>query len=89
MAGTCECGNEPSGSIKCGESLDLTRHVRNYIWVNYTFIGISTEMAAGLYIGASDRGLVPTQSILSSRLLTHREERRCREEVFGLPSAKG
>ena len=19
MAGTCECGNEPSGSIKCGE----------------------------------------------------------------------
>ena len=23
MAGTCECGNEPSGSIKCGEFLDL------------------------------------------------------------------
>jgi hypothetical protein len=22
MAGTCECGNEPSGSIKCGEFLD-------------------------------------------------------------------
>jgi hypothetical protein len=21
-AGTCECGNEPSGSIKCGEILD-------------------------------------------------------------------
>ena len=21
-AGTCECGNEPSGSIKCGEFLD-------------------------------------------------------------------
>ena len=21
VAGTCECGNEPSGSIKCGESL--------------------------------------------------------------------
>ena len=21
MAGTCECGNEPSGSIKCGEFL--------------------------------------------------------------------
>jgi len=20
VAGTCECGNEPSGSIKCGES---------------------------------------------------------------------
>ena len=22
VAGTCECGNEPSGSIKCGECLD-------------------------------------------------------------------
>jgi hypothetical protein len=22
MAGCCECGNEPSGSIKCGEFLD-------------------------------------------------------------------
>ena len=22
MAGTCECGNEPSGSKKCGEFLD-------------------------------------------------------------------
>ena len=22
MAGPCECGNEPSGSIKCGEFLD-------------------------------------------------------------------
>ena len=22
MAGTCECGNETSGSIKCGEFLD-------------------------------------------------------------------
>jgi hypothetical protein len=22
VAGTCECGNEPSGSIKCGELLD-------------------------------------------------------------------
>jgi len=21
-AGTCECGNEPSGSVKCGEFLD-------------------------------------------------------------------
>jgi hypothetical protein len=22
VAGNCECGNEPSGSIKCGEFLD-------------------------------------------------------------------
>ena len=22
LAGTCECGNEPSGFIKCGEFLD-------------------------------------------------------------------
>jgi hypothetical protein len=22
LAGTCKCGNEPSGSIKCGEFLD-------------------------------------------------------------------
>ena len=22
VAGTCECGNEPLGSIKCGEFLD-------------------------------------------------------------------
>ena len=22
VAGTCECGNEPSGSIKCGKFLD-------------------------------------------------------------------
>jgi hypothetical protein len=22
VSGTCECGNEPSGSIKCGEFLD-------------------------------------------------------------------
>jgi hypothetical protein len=22
LAGTCECGNEPSGSIKCGKFLD-------------------------------------------------------------------
>ena len=25
MAGTCECGNEPSGPIKCGEFLDYLR----------------------------------------------------------------
>ena len=24
-AGTCDCGNEPSGSIKCGEFLDWLR----------------------------------------------------------------
>jgi hypothetical protein len=23
VAGTCECGNEPSGSVKCGEFLDI------------------------------------------------------------------
>jgi len=22
MAGTCECGNDPSGPVKCGEFLD-------------------------------------------------------------------
>jgi len=22
VAGTCECGNEPSGSIKCGKYID-------------------------------------------------------------------
>jgi len=22
VAGTCDCGNEPSGSIKCGELID-------------------------------------------------------------------
>ena len=25
LVGTCECGNKPSGSIKCGEFLDLLR----------------------------------------------------------------
>jgi len=25
MVGTCECDNEPSGSIKCGEFLDLLK----------------------------------------------------------------
>ena len=25
VAGTCECGNEPSGSIKCGEFIDQLR----------------------------------------------------------------
>ena len=25
VAGTCECGNEPSGTIKCGEFVDLLR----------------------------------------------------------------
>jgi hypothetical protein len=25
VAETCECGNEPSGYIKCGEFLDLLR----------------------------------------------------------------
>jgi len=25
VAGTCDCGNEPSGSIKCGEFLDLLK----------------------------------------------------------------
>jgi hypothetical protein len=25
VTGTCECGNKPSGSIKCGESLDLLK----------------------------------------------------------------
>ena len=25
MAGSCECGNEPSGSIKCGEFLNWLR----------------------------------------------------------------
>ena len=24
MADTCKCGNEPSGSIKCGEFLELS-----------------------------------------------------------------
>jgi hypothetical protein len=27
VAGTCECGNEPSGSIKCGEFLDQLKSV--------------------------------------------------------------
>jgi hypothetical protein len=26
VAGCCECGNEPSGSIKCGEFLELLRN---------------------------------------------------------------
>jgi hypothetical protein len=26
MAGSCECGNEPSSSIKCGEILDRLRN---------------------------------------------------------------
>ena len=26
MAGTCEYGDEPSGSIKCGEFLDLLKN---------------------------------------------------------------
>jgi hypothetical protein len=26
VAGTCECGNEPSDSIKCGESLDWLKN---------------------------------------------------------------
>jgi len=26
VAGTCECGNEPLGSIKCGEFLDYLRN---------------------------------------------------------------
>jgi len=25
VAGTCDCGNEPSGSIKCGEIFDHLR----------------------------------------------------------------
>ena len=25
VAGSCECGNEPSGSVKCGEFLDKLR----------------------------------------------------------------
>jgi len=25
VANTCECGNEPSGCIKCGDFLDLLR----------------------------------------------------------------
>ena len=25
MADACECGNEPSGSVKCGEFLDQMR----------------------------------------------------------------
>ena len=27
MAGSCECGNEPAGSIKCGEFLDWLKTV--------------------------------------------------------------
>jgi len=27
VAGTCDCGNEPSGSIKCGEFLDWLQSV--------------------------------------------------------------
>ena len=26
VAGTCECGNEPSGTIKCGEFLDQLKN---------------------------------------------------------------
>ena len=37
MAGTCECGNEPSDYIKCGEFLDGLRSVMpTYFWVQYT-----------------------------------------------------
>jgi hypothetical protein len=25
VEGTCDCGNEPSGSVKCGEFLDQLR----------------------------------------------------------------
>ena len=28
VTATCECGNEPSGSIKCGEFLDWLKSVR-------------------------------------------------------------
>jgi hypothetical protein len=31
VAGTCEYGDEPSGSVKCGEFLD---QLRNYLLTN-------------------------------------------------------
>jgi hypothetical protein len=27
VVGTCECSNEPSGTIKCGEFLDLAENL--------------------------------------------------------------
>ena len=39
VAGTCECGDEPSGSIKCGEFLDQLKtgyHLKDSaLWSNY------------------------------------------------------
>jgi hypothetical protein len=35
VAGTCECGNEPSGSIKCGEFLDWLLKKDSAPWSQY------------------------------------------------------
>jgi hypothetical protein len=44
MAGSCECGNEPSGSIKCGEFLDDLLASQEGLWsmelVSYNFVGL-------------------------------------------------
>jgi len=53
-------------------------------------------LACMRYIGALDRGLVRTLGVPTSRLMTHREQRRCSlcdiivgEVRFGLPVAMG
>ena len=40
VSGTCECGNEPSGFIKCGELLDWLRNGWLYkkesaVWIEW------------------------------------------------------
>jgi len=44
VAGICECGNEPSGSIKCKEFLDLLASQEGLCCVEFRLILFSTVM---------------------------------------------
>ena len=49
VAGTCECGNEPSGSIKCGELLDQLRTVS---FSRRTLLHEASKKETELYLGS-------------------------------------
>jgi len=51
MADVCECGNEPSGSVKCGEFLDyletgLLLKKDSAPWSNYVYVLIFSTIFA-------------------------------------------
>jgi hypothetical protein len=54
VAGSCELGNEPSGSIKCGKFLDLPRNYQLFnkdsaLWSQFNFLNLCIQHSAVVF----------------------------------------